>query len=460
MINDLSRRSVLAAIAATASEPLLSATSRAEVSPRGPSVCSNLSPPTTIAATPQRAISLRKVSDALTSGRSTVLEKLTRLDGYIVDRTNRDIILWGLDEPDQPSLFAEDFVVALRAAHGRYGVVRNGVNTITTPLISIDPVPEIFPRISAVNLRTSDGQEKFRQICATPQPVRIEGMPRNTRVAKTLVDADYRMKMVGQGAVSLPIRAGFPSHWEVRVQKWKEAVDRNRRVEGWHTRFWFQAGQFSHQASQDGDTVFLDRAQVILNDEDQSVSDSKLIASGRSDPITRAWVCAWSARMEDVYKAEPIWREMYNIFRHFAVARIMRDLGAIEQAGFDADVLLGGYEVPNVPLATSLPGLGRFEQYLPPGAGAGAQAATNFVCGGVAVGFARPVERTLMVAETANSARNVLASRPDVSQISWTINPGGRSVPPPTPSTNAPAPPPDVSRGRPSGIAGPNVRPL
>jgi hypothetical protein len=427
--NAISRRSVLAGLAATASAPLLSTASRGEVGPSG-SVCSNLPSPQSITATPQRAISLRQVSADLAAGRPAVLDKLTRLDGYIVDAENRDIILWGLSEPDQPNLFIEDFVVALRAAHGKYGVLRDGVNWITNPVISIDPVAAVTRQIAPLNLRTSEGQARFRQICATPQTVRVEGMPRNTRLAKSLVDADYRMKMVGQGSVTLPIQDGFPSHWQVRLQKWKDSVD--RRQSGGHeshTRFWFQSGRFTHQANEEGDTIFLDRAQVVLNDEDEAVSGNKLDATGRVDAITRAFCCAWSARMDDVYKSEPIWRDMHNIFRHFSIARIMKDLGAIGRANFDAQVLLERYEVPNVPVYATLPGLGNFELHLPPGSPAGMTAATNFVCGGVSVGFSKPIERIPVSAETMNSTAGVVSSRPAANAVSWVVNAGATATP-------------------------------
>jgi hypothetical protein len=457
--SDMTRRSVLTGLAATASVPLINTRSSADT--QSGSVCSGLPSPATATANPQRAISLRQMSAALEAGRPAVLEKLTRLDGYVIDADNRDIVLWGLSEPGQPDLHIEDFVVALRAAHGKYGVLRNGVNYISNPLISIDPVASIFPQMATLNLRTSEGQARFRQICATPQPVRIEGMPRNTRVAKTLVDADYRMKQVGQGTVSLPIRSGFPSHYEVRLQKWKEAVDHRQKFDGFHTRFWFQAGRFSHQADDAAGTIFLDRAQVILNDEDQAIAHNSLAASGRVDPITRAWACAWSERMDDVYKAEPIWRDMYNIFRHFSVARIMKDLDTINHANFDAAFLLERYEVPSVPVSTSLPGLGRYEQYLPPGLGPGSSPATNFICGGVAVGFSAPIERNPISDETASSTTAVLGSRPGMEQVSWTIEAGARTAPP------SPSPPSAAERpgsfldmpGRP-GFGGSNIKPL
>ena len=89
----MSRRSVLTGLAAAASAPLLSREVHAGVDPGG-SVCTNLPPVEASVATPQRAISLRQLSADLAAGRPAVLDKLTRLDGYIVDAANRDIVLW------------------------------------------------------------------------------------------------------------------------------------------------------------------------------------------------------------------------------------------------------------------------------------------------------------------------------------------------------------------------------
>jgi hypothetical protein len=65
--------------------------------------------------------------------------------------------------------------------------------------------------------------------------------------------------------------------------------------------------------------------------------------------------------MEEIYQAEPIWRDMYNIFRHFAVARVMKDRDAFARAGLASDWLLHRYELPRVALPASLPGLDRVD---------------------------------------------------------------------------------------------------
>src|SRR5581483_8337596 len=133
----------------------------------------------------------------------------------------------------------------------------------------------------------------------------------------------------------------FPSPQQLRIEQWRQQINEGKKLTPHNPyRFWFESGQFSYQASEDAATVFLDRAQVVLNDEDQKIATAGLVASGNIDPLTRGFACSWTDRMEDVYNAEPIWRELHNMFRHFALTRILKDCDAFTQAEFDSAFLL------------------------------------------------------------------------------------------------------------------------
>ncbi|MFZ1947484.1 MAG: hypothetical protein WAW06_08040, partial [bacterium] len=45
---------------------------------------------------------------------------ITRLDGYVLDRKHQDVIIFGDADPSNPTLYLEDFVVALRNAWREY----------------------------------------------------------------------------------------------------------------------------------------------------------------------------------------------------------------------------------------------------------------------------------------------------------------------------------------------------
>ncbi len=355
---ELNRRHIVAGGLAAGLTPFLSGPASAALE----LACDPRPRPAT--AKPERAVSLRRLSEAMKAGKPARLEGLTRLDGFILDKENQDVILWGLSERNQPELHLPDLVVALRAAHGRYYEKRDGVTYIVNPLISIDPDLNVYRELDKIAVRDPARKAKHAAICARPQTVRVEGMPHNSRVAKVLVEADYRMKMVSQGDVILPIASPFPGTYTVRLREWRNRIDRGADLGPGHkTRYWFEPGRFSYQYSEEADTVFLDTAQVVLRDEDQRSNTN--IASGKVDPISREFACAWTARMEDTYRAEPIWRDMHNIFRLFAVSRIIADRKAFREVAFAQDMLLDRYELPVVPVPKIFAGprpLGRIQQ--------------------------------------------------------------------------------------------------
>src|SRR5262249_1095152 len=156
----------------------------------------------------------------------------------------------------------------------------------------------------------------------------------------------YRMKKVSQGLVRLP---GIASP---TIERWK--ASQAAAMKGLagppanKNRFWFEPGSFTYKVSYASDTVFLDTAQVVLRDQLQSLSEGRLMvgAWNESDALGRAFAGSGTERREDPSAAEPIWRDMHNMFRHFAVARIIADRNVFRQVGFDSDLLLDHYDPP------------------------------------------------------------------------------------------------------------------
>lgn len=383
-------------------------------------------PPTRFSASPAVAVSLKELSAAIAACSSRTegfartrcarlkrLGGMTRLDGFVADPANRDVILWGQKEKGGVPLNFDDFVIALRAATGRYIGKPGQPGYNLAPAISIDADPAVFKRLGELSTSGPDYDGEYARICASPQKVRVDGMPRHTRVAYTLVDADYRMKQVGQGTMKLPLASPFPSHHELDLQLSAALGDRgaaSRTAKS--TRFWFTPGQFNYQIAPDGGTGFLETAQVVLRDEDQRNTGQALVASGSTDPIARAFTCAWTERMEEVYGAEPIWRDMNNIFRHFAVARILEQRRVLERARFDTQLLLDTYTPEPVKLPETLPGLGFVDR----------QSGQMWsLCGGVSLGF-DPTTLGGREQVTPDAVRRVVAQRPAAGALDWNVS--------------------------------------
>lgn len=386
-----------------------------------------------LAPTPQIAISLKSFSEKLTQcsggksgfsrarcARLRSMDGMTRLDGIVVDRQNRDIVLWGIVEPGAPRLRFDDFVYSLRAAFGQYTIVKNGQRVRQAPAISLDADGRVFEALHEISFGTPDGERKYRQVCSAPMVVRVDGMPRHTELAKVLVDADFRMKLVSFGDVILPIRDPFPGASQRLFEQafFNAKNGRPSQPQFNSNRMWFQPGSFSYQISQNRRSVFLDRAQVVLNDRATVVDASgNLIDGGPDSAFSRAFTCAWTERMEEVYQAEPVWRDMHNIYRHFAIADVIVRENLFEDAGFDASFLLETYRPERTKMPDTLPGHAKIFNMKD-----GTFSQVYTVCGGVSVGFHEDnLERRNARDLDQLAEAKVLADRPGSSETSWRL---------------------------------------
>lgn len=417
---------------------------------------------TTVKGKPDRAVSLKEVSQLMAAGKPARLEGLTRLDGYVVDRENRDIILFGGVERGQPELQPADFIVTLRSAYGRGDVYRKSA------AISIDTDPEHYRRVEGLPITNPDGRRRYQELCALSdmRKVRVDGMPRHCRVAKILLDADIKMKQVAQGRAKLPISTPFPGDFDALIADWRAQLTRGGKDDfrSGVTRYWFMPGRFSHGEAKDAkNMVRFNHTQVVLKTEDETASaDGKShVPTGRLDPYAQAFTCAWSTRMEEIYKSEMLWQEMRNMYRHFALTRIMADLGAIKHADFDAEFFLDRFDIPNVPVPDTTPGGSRVEVYVQHHR-SGSTTFARSVCGGVDVGFNKPIEKLPdPEGDILFAARNVLGSRPSPTHVAWDVTPGKLKDIVDTPSTpvSRPSPEPGGSPSLKELFKGPGAAP-
>lgn len=438
--NELTRRAMLAGGLAAGIAPLFARPAAAAVE----DYCRvSLTP---IRTRPERAVSLRRVAEALAAGKPARFEGLTRLDGYVVDDENKDIVLFGIKEGGQPELQPADFIVALRSAYVRGEVYRKSA------AISIDSEPEYHRRVHGLKITNPADRRRYQELCAMAdlRKVRVDGMPRHCRVAKILLDADIKMKQVAQGRARLPIGTPFLGDFDAEIKDWRAEIASGRDpspITGAITRYWFTPGRFGYGAPADNPNIVrFTYAQVMLKTEEEADTPGGRKSTGTINSYARAFTCAWTERMEEVYRSEPLWQEMRNMYRHFAMARIMRDLNAIGAAGFDAGFLLDGYEIPRVPVPDTTAGGSRVETATRRD-GRITYTYARSTCGGVDVGFNEPLEtRPDTEGDIHLAGRNVLGSRPAPVALAWAITPGalkeiGR------PSTPA-SPPPSAEPGR------------
>ncbi|BBO08915.1 SEC-C metal-binding domain-containing protein [Bradyrhizobium sp. TM102] len=361
------------------------------------------------------AVSLREALKRAKSGGPKRLTGLTRIDAVCRDDDN-DILLCGVAERGQPDLYLDDLIVAIRSADRKYGKIEPG--------ISLDPDRSQTPGLDQIAGRDAAAKQQYLRMCSQqPQMVRVDALPRHSRVTKVLVEADYRMQQVSQGTLQLPVDPPLPGTFTRRLNQSRQMLRAGTSTGDWSSRrrFWFEPGKFEY--AHDYETAFLQSAQVILSDADADADAGA--KSGNEDPIAREFACDWTARMEETIRAEPIWRDMYNIYRHFAIAHILKERNLY---AYDLTRLIDAHEIDHVALPDSLPGLGRWET-LEEAKGNRRLTLVSSVCGGVSLGLASRLTANRVSSESKSPSqmallsRAIVLSRPEKSSVSWTVPP-------------------------------------
>ena len=312
---------------------------------------------------------LRKVSlagivravEAATSGGAPLtpdvllLGGLERVTHLFVDPNGHDIVLAGPADAARvdaagnvvgatsglPLLQLEDLVVALRAVDG----ARDG-----GMLCSIDPDPA---RINDLR-RFLDGQRvgagdpagtlrKMEEVLG-PQRVRIGGVPADSRFARVLVAADYRLKRIGMGLEPSGV-PGLPSYLAI--------VPPNSPV-GTLPRFWLEP---SYDAiARDADELAFrlsGRTIRCLTENDVLEGDVVRRGAAPTDKVAKKWCDDFSARYDALAAKHPVFAELANCVDLAVVAALIAGQHLEGKAGLDLGVLRDGdrlrlpaYEVP------------------------------------------------------------------------------------------------------------------
>jgi hypothetical protein len=360
----------------------------------GPVAPAQEAPPTN-----HRAVSLAVLQQSLRAARGRpapgllVLCGLTWVEGYTLDPHTRDLIVFGTVDAAAPPLSTEDFAVALRSAWGRYAVRRGGTLFVTDPGCSIDPNPDTFRRLSQIAAQVGASgddesiEEALDQWCAIskePQKVRVEGIPFHSHFGRALVDADYSMKRLVDGSMTLDI-PGFRSLMDSVMEASAAEAAQTGEISGptaSFNRFWFYPGR--NRYGVDGDTVTLLDCPVTLLTEEQYLTGRGVAGRGRPGPLALQFAESFTAHYPEIAAREPRYQQLEGLFRFVALAKVME----YRRVAVDLSYLLDRFPVARTPVPEALPGVCRvkyLEQQYGPAEGGVTQRLWLPSCGGVRI---------------------------------------------------------------------------
>jgi hypothetical protein len=244
-------------------------------------------------------------------------------------------------ESGRPTLQLDDLVVVLRTFSD------NGMNVFGC---SIDPKPENLQALKTfaeesvargplpaggAGRWTRQLQEKLGL-----QDVRIYGVPADSRVARVIVEADYRMKLVGIG--KLEAGPEIPDYFALLAADPSQSSGRIDGLRWWMT---MQYEQVLH--SENRDAFEIRGSSVKCLSENEFVGQGgERVHTGDAEPTNRLFAAKFTEHYQELARREPIFADMQGIFDLALVAALIQHDGLDRKVDWDGGVFApgGAYE--------------------------------------------------------------------------------------------------------------------
>lgn len=214
---------------------------------------------------------------------------------------------------------------------------------------SIDPRPE---NIQAVREYAATSQSKGAlspagvRAWATKigtllgmQDITVYGVPGHSRVARVMVEADYRMKLIGVG--KLNGGPHVPSYFELLARQPNLASGGLDAMRWWMT---MKYDGVLHSA--DRNNFEIRGSAVLCRSENQFLKDNgERVDSGKAEPINKEFASRFTQHYGELADKDPVFAELQGIFDLALVAALIDRENLDQKAGWDrgAFALNGAY---------------------------------------------------------------------------------------------------------------------
>jgi hypothetical protein len=235
-------------------------------------------------------------------------------------------------ETGAPVVELQDLVTALRA----FAPEKRG----KSPLIycSIDPTEEGLSRMQQFLVQfgrqatPADTQflvEQLRERLGL-QVVTVGGVPAESHFAQVIVEADYRMKLIGIGLEQAPVRL------RSYVDRAAPAMVSRNAMQRWY----FVPDYDRLKVSQDGLAMEIVGEGVRLVGEDEMVSmDGKRKQVGATNRASQAFVTEFTKNYTKLAERSPVYGQLRNCIDLAVTAAFLQQNDLYSQAGWDLGVL-------------------------------------------------------------------------------------------------------------------------
>ena len=235
-------------------------------------------------------------------------------------------------ESETPIVQLEDLAAAMR-------VFPPGQPSDQLVGCSIDPTQEglarmqsYLKRVGTVNPQGTDGDivRGLRESLG-PQTVSVQGVSPHTHFAQVLVEADYRMKLIGIGLEKPP----------VRMSTWIDLTSPGSVAKNALQRWFFTPNYECLKVSEDDLAIELVGKGVKLIGADEMVlPDGRRMSAQQPSRASKLFTQAFTLKYPQIARQHPVYAQLKTLIDLAIVAAYLQEHGSYESAGWSADVFL------------------------------------------------------------------------------------------------------------------------
>jgi len=304
--------------------------------------------------TPLRAVSLNRLEASIIANNGILTDEMKRLAGlYRVQFVfyypeTKDIVIAGPAEGwftnpagrvvgltgNRPTLRLDDLVAALRM----YSPTSPAKNLVIG--CSIDPTQEGLQRMQQFLAQLKPPQRPSKDFGVTVQQglinslgqqnVRVLGVSPKTHFARVLVEADYRMKMIGIGLETPNVR-GFKSYVSLAA---------NQSVSANALQRWFFVPDYKcvRVTAERRAMELVGQGVKLIGETEMVQQNGGRQIGGARDLASERFVAGFTRNYNKLVEAAPIWAELRNVIDFAVVARYIQKVGLYEKAGWKMEL--------------------------------------------------------------------------------------------------------------------------
>ena len=280
----------------------------------------------------ERELQLRQAAGLPPDETMKLLAGLQRIKYVLVYPETGDIVIagpagdWKQDQEgrwvdtvkEQPVVQLDDLVVAFRNAFGKEGKFGCSINPTKPGLAAAQQVNDRWAKKGGIK-SASQREDFLEEIRAGlgQQDIVVYGIDPKTRAARVLVEADYRMKLVGMGL----------EEGTLGVTSYLKAIDpkRDDLANLSVLRWWFTLNYDSLSATKERDGFELKGPGVkVLSENEMLTEQGDRVHTGKSSNANSEFAASFTRQFEILAAKYPIYAELRNVFDLSLVAAVVR----------------------------------------------------------------------------------------------------------------------------------------